>query len=152
MKWFQPFRGACNESEVEIEDTRISMLFGFFGKFTFMIAVILSIAGIVIVMIGKYNSQKLHWGIYMSLGMNKRQVMKFLGLELLIYAIIGSSVSLLLFLLIAFAQGHQYPLSQYMFDFLMSVCFVGSLLFIGIYFIKRTINKKSIFQLLRRDD
>lgn len=135
-----------------VKDTSISVFFGFLGKLTAGVAVLLAITSILIMVFGKYKVQRFHWGAYMSLGMTKNQVVRYLSIEMLIYLGISIILSSLLFLVVAFFHEHVYPLSYYLSYHLISVGVIFLLLVIGIYFIKIQVDKHSIYSLLRRED
>lgn len=139
-------------SDFIIEDTKISVFFGFLGQLSYVIAIVLAIISMLIMVFGKYNIQRFHWGTYMSMGMTKKQVVQYLGLEMLVYVSISAILSSLLFLAIALSHGYLYPISQYLISHLFSIAIVCILLLIGVYFIKLQIDKHSIYFLLRRED
>lgn len=139
-------------SDFMIEDTNISVFFGFLGKLSYVVAIVLAIMSTLIMVFGKYKIQRFHWGTYMSMGMTKKQVVQYLGLEMLVYLSISTILSSLLFLAVALSHGHLYPISHYLIYHLISVAIICLVLVIGIYLIKIQINKHSIYFLLRRED
>ncbi|MCW1927918.1 ABC transporter permease [Bhargavaea beijingensis] len=139
-------------SDFEIEDTKISFFFGFLGKLSYSTAILLAVISTITMIFGKYNNQKLRWGTYMSLGMSKKRVIQYLGLELLLYLVCGSIISTLIFLSMAFWIGHVYPISLYLLYHLLSIAMISLLLLTGICLVRNQINRHSIHDLLRRDE
>jgi putative ABC transport system permease protein len=134
-----------------VEDTKISNLIGVIGKLAFLASVILAVISIVVIVFSKYQAQRKIWGTYLSIGMNKKQVLRFLMLEMYSYLTIASVISLGVFLMILLMIDHIYPTYIYILYFILSVVLIGVFILIGGLTIKNKVNQHSAYSLLRSD-
>lgn len=139
-------------SDVKVQDMNISAFFGYLGKFSFAVSIVLAMVSTVIMIFGKYKMQRFYWGVYMALGMTRKQVLRYLSLEMFIYLGIAGLVSGLSFIAIAMYLGHVYPLQDYLTSHVIAILFVLSFILIAIYLIKKQVEKQSIYFLLRKDE
>ncbi|WP_416738885.1 FtsX-like permease family protein, partial [Agathobacter rectalis] len=51
----------------------------------FFVSLILTAISVTIMIFSKYQTQKRHWGIYLSLGMSKNNIMQYVFSEIFIY-------------------------------------------------------------------
>jgi putative ABC transport system permease protein len=141
-----------NLATFRIEDTKISSFVGLLGKMAFVVAVILSVVSVIALVFNKYQNQKRLWGIYLSLGMNKKQVLIFLILEITLYFGISVILSMIVFLLTMSLLDYIYPFILYLEYYFLAVIFLAALLLIGCFLLKKLINKQSIFSLIRIEE
>ncbi|MBU5266129.1 FtsX-like permease family protein [Virgibacillus proomii] len=134
-----------------VEDTKISNLIGIIGQVAFLASVILAVISIVVIVFSKYHAQRKIWGTYLSIGMNKKQVLRFLRLEMYSYLTIASVISLGVFLIILLMIDHIYPTYIYILYFILSVAIIGVFILIGGLTIKNKVNQHSAYSLLRSD-
>lgn len=134
------------------EEKRITSLLSILGKFSFIIASILTCLSITIIIFSKYQLQKREWGIYLSIGMSKKKLIFFLTIEMLIYLILAIIISLIVFTIYLIASDLIYPVSYYFLYFTFSILLLFILLMINGYFLYRIINEQSVFSLLREEE
>lgn len=132
------------------DDIKIYSLVGFLGILSFIVATILSVISIVILVFSKYQLQKRNWGIYLSLGMNKKQVIRFLNLEMLSYLCISTIISMIIFIIAMITFNHVYPFSFYLKYYCLAILSILILILIGSIVLGRVIKKQSISSILRR--
>ncbi len=132
------------------EDSKIYSLVGFLGILSFSVAVVLSVISIVMIVFGKFQLQKRNWGIYLSLGMNKNQVVKFLLIEMMFYLVMSVLVSGIIFIIALSILNHTYPVLFYLNYFSLAVLMIFSLLIVGSLILGRVIKDQSVFSILRR--
>ncbi|AUJ24875.1 ABC transporter permease [Virgibacillus dokdonensis] len=141
-----------NIPEFMMNDTKISNLVGFYGKLAFAVSAVLSILTLVVVVFSKYMTQKRRWGIYLSLGYTEKKVLRSLQLELLVYLIIATLLSLSIYLIVLLKINHIYPTYQYLYYFIISTLVLFALLTIGSLFLGTLINKESIYSMIREKE
>lgn len=139
-------------SEFMIEDMNISYFVGYLGKFAFAVSVLLSAIGIIVIVYSKYQTEKRKWGIYLSIGMSKKKVLRFLQLEMFSYLILSASISLVIFSFVLFRVNHIYPFSHYVPYYLLAIFLITLLLIVGSFFLRRIINKQSVYSLIREEE
>ncbi|WP_026907596.1 FtsX-like permease family protein [Paucisalibacillus globulus] len=133
------------------DDKRISLFVGYLGKLTFLISVILSIITTTIIVFSKYRILKREWGIYLTLGMKKKEIYYLLLLEMLFYLIVATILSLIVFSLSQLLE-NLYPYFFYLRYFCFSVLFILLLITIGWYVIVIVIKHQSIRSLIREEE
>jgi putative ABC transport system permease protein len=131
------------------KETRITSLLSFLGKFSFVIASLLTVLSITIIVFSKYQLQRRDWGIYLSLGMSKRKIYYFLTAEMFVYYILASIISFIVFILVLLSNHLDFSISYYFIYFLFSLLFMFLLIMMGSFLLFQIINKKSIFSMLR---
>ncbi|WP_374717496.1 FtsX-like permease family protein [Neobacillus sp.] len=131
------------------EDTKIYSLTGFLGILSFIVASILTVISIVIIVFSKYNLEKRNWGIYLSLGMNKKQIIKFLNLEIQTYLFISTIISSIIFIIGMIIINHIYPFSFYLKYFCLAILSISIFLIIGSVVLGKIIKNQSISSILR---
>lgn len=139
-------------SEFIIEDQKISVFVGYLGKLAFFIAVLLSVISVVVIVFSKYYINKRKWGIYLSLGMSKEQLVKIFKLEMNLYLIISTLISILVFIITIGSYNTLYPYYIYLIYFGLSVLLIYVFIFIGGYIINISIKKQDIYSLIRIDE
>jgi putative ABC transport system permease protein len=132
------------------EDSAIYSLVGFLGLLSFIVAVVLSIISIMVIVFSKYNLQKRNWGIYLSLGMNKKQVIGFLTLEMISYLFMAAILSTTVFIIAMFTFSRVYSFSFYLKYYSFSVLSILFLMLIGSFVLGRIIKEQSVSFILRR--
>ena len=131
------------------DDKRISDYIGYLGKLTYSVSALLAIMNLTIIMFSKYRLQKREWGIYFTLGMRKKAVSRLFYLEMLLYLLVATILSFIIFTLIVLSTDHVYPYLYYLPYFCLSIMIILLLLTVGWCFIKRVIDKQSIYSLIR---
>ncbi|MBS3678695.1 ABC transporter permease [Ornithinibacillus massiliensis] len=133
------------------DDKRISLFVGYLGKLAYLISVILSIVSTTVIIFSKYRMTKKEWGIYLTLGMKKKEIYYLLLLEMLFYIIIATILSLIVFSLTQLLD-NLYPYFFYLQYFCLSVLFILFLIMIGWYVIVIIIKHQSIYSLIREEE
>ncbi|MFB1050913.1 FtsX-like permease family protein [Paraliobacillus sp. JSM ZJ581] len=133
------------------DDKRISVFVGYLGKLTYGLSVVLSILCTTVIVFSKYRLMKKEWGIYLSLGMRKKEVNKLLYLEMIIYLFIATVLSLMIFTLTQLLD-NLYPYFFYIQYFYLSILIILFLITIGWFVIVNLIKKQSIYSLIREED
>lgn len=136
-------------STTQIEEMKISSYIGFLGKLSFLISLFLSMTSIISILLSKYYIKKRTWGIYLSLGMRKRFVMKLLSFEIFIYFFISIVISTILFFLSMKVLNHVYPTSFYTIYYIFAVLFILIIATLGVFVLSKIIKNQSILDLLR---
>lgn len=132
------------------EDTKIYSLLGFMGKLSFIVAIVLTVTSIVVVVFSKYNLQKRNWGIYLSLGLSKKQIIKFLTLEMLSYLIFSTVISMMIFFFALSIMNHLFSILIYFKYLCIAIVSVLLLILIGAILLWRVIMNQSISSILRK--
>lgn len=128
---------------------RMTSLLSFLGKFSFVIASLLTTLSISIIVFSKYRLQKRDWGIYLSLGMSKRKIYLFLTKEMFIYYFLASIISFLVLVSVLLSANLTYSISFYLIYFVLSLLFMFFLIIIGSFLLYQIVTKQSVFSMLR---
>ncbi|WP_190279532.1 ABC transporter permease [Ornithinibacillus gellani] len=141
-----------NLNDFREEDTKISFYVGYLGKLAYAVSITLTVISIIVIFFSKYQSQKRRWGIYLSLGMTRKQVFQYLILEMIIY--IGSAIviSLSIFLIAMKFLEHLYPIPFYLKYYCFVILFLYTLLLIGSIVLNKVMKRQSIFSMIRVED
>ena len=132
--------------------SRISVFIGVLGKLAFATSVILSILSITVVVYSKYHLKKKEWGIYLSMGMKKKDVYFLLYYEMILYFIIASLLALCIFSYTILLTHIEYSLMYYLNYFSLTAIFIFFLISVSMAVIITLIRKQSIFSLLRENE
>ncbi|MEI3612671.1 ABC transporter permease [Pseudogracilibacillus sp. SO30301A] len=132
--------------------SRISVFIGVLGKLSFVTSVILSILSITVVVYSKYHLKKKEWGIYLSMGMKKKDVYFLLYYEMILYFIIASLLALCVFSYTILLTHTEYSLMYYLQYISLTAIFIFFLISVAMTVIIALIRKQSIFSLLRENE
>ncbi|WP_303984360.1 ABC transporter permease [Niallia circulans] len=134
------------------EDNAIYSFISILGIFTFIIAIVLAVISIGIIVFSNYRIQKRTWGIYLSLGMNKKQLVKYLTLEMLFYLVMSSIISLSIFTITFNNIHHIYSYWFYFKYVCFAILLILVLLLVCSSIVYIVIEKQPISSFLRRED
>lgn len=140
-----------NISNVIEKDRRISYFVGHLGKLTYSTSVLLSILSIVVLVFSKYKIMRKEWGIYLSLGMKKKELYQLLFFEMVLYLILGTIAALVLFSLTQFLD-NIYPYFYYLQYFILTILIVLLWITIGWFIVVRLVKHQSIYSLIREEE
>ncbi|KYC62350.1 ABC transporter permease [Heyndrickxia coagulans] len=141
-----------NISQLIKDDSKIYNYLKVLGNLLFFVSLILTAISVTIMIFSKYQTQKRHWGIYLSLGMSKNNIMQYVFSEIFIYVLVSMMLSMTICCIGLFMLPHQYPLVFYFKYFLLSILIEVSFLIIGGYIIHSSLQRQSIAAFLRRDE
>lgn len=141
-----------NTSQLIKDDSKIYNYLKVLGMLLFFVSLILTAISVTIMIFSKYQTQKRQWGIYLSLGMSKRNIMQLVFSEIFIYVFVSMILSMLICCIGLIMLPRQYPLVFYFKYFLLSILIEISFLIIGGYIINRSLQRQSIASFLRRDE
>ncbi|MBO1002602.1 ABC transporter permease [Pseudogracilibacillus auburnensis] len=133
-------------------DARISIFVGLLGKLAFITSVILSIVSITVFVFSKYKLKKKEWGIYLSMGMKKKDVYYLLYYEMILYFILATILAVAIFSYTVLINHTENSLMYYLQYFSLSAILVFIFISLGMVALAKAIKKLSIYSLLRENE
>ncbi|MDX8044828.1 ABC transporter permease [Gracilibacillus sp. S3-1-1] len=138
--------------EYMMEDGKIAHFLGYLGKFVFLISVFLTMWTIIVMLFSEYQLQRKRWGMLLSLGMRKKQVINILYGEIMIAACVSIFISFILFNFWMIYVHTMYSYNFYLIRFLLVSVATIVMIYLGKLVLQQLVKKQSIFSLLREDD
>ncbi|WP_052137834.1 FtsX-like permease family protein [Heyndrickxia ginsengihumi] len=134
------------------DNANLFNLFKVFGALLFFVSILLTTISMTIILFSKYQLQKRNWGIYLSLGMSKKNISTFFFCEMLIYIVISMIFSWFIFSVAIFILHPHYSYFFYAKYFFLAYFIIFCPMLIGGVLLKSIIKKQSIASILRREE
>ncbi|MGG4037628.1 FtsX-like permease family protein [Heyndrickxia ginsengihumi] len=134
------------------DNANLFNLFKVFGALLFFVSILLTTISMTIILFSKYQLQKRNWGIYLSLGMSKKNISTFFFCEMLIYIVISMIFSWFIFSVAIFILHPHYSYFFYAKYFFLAYFIIFCSMLIGGALLKSIIKKQSIASILRREE
>ncbi|GIQ68125.1 ABC transporter permease [Xylanibacillus composti] len=135
--------------DLSYDGSRIIELLIFLGRLSFFISLVLSVASIYAVITGKFHIRRRYWGICRSLGMSLNKVYLLMLYEVVLYFVLASLLSSLIYYLFLLTIHISYPILSYALLTITTLVSVFALLLASTIAMKFSLDRHSIASLLK---